>query len=380
MTVVYAIIVLGILIFVHELGHFLLAKLMGVSVEKFSLGFGPKLLGKKIGETEYLLSAFPLGGYVKMFGEGGFIEGGESDPRPEDENAPTDATSEPVHRDLTEDEKARSFAHKPVLSRIAIVMAGPVFNLLFAWLIFIVLCMMGVPTVTTKIGEALKDKPASKAGMQKGDIITAINSKPINRWDQIAEGVAASKGKPLALTVKRDAAEISFTITPEPRVSKNLFGEKINGYAIGVASAGEVVTEHFNPPQAVIKGTEQTWKVIDLTFMSLVKMVQRVVPMDSVGGPIMIAKMAGEQASAGAASFLAFMALLSINLGVLNLLPVPVLDGGHLLFYFMELIFRRPVPQKIREYAQQIGMVLLLGLMVLAFYNDIIRYFVNHQG
>ena len=119
---------------------------------------------------------------------------------------------------------------------------------------------------------------------------------------------------------------------------------------------------------------------IDLTFMSLVKMVQRVVPMDSVGGPIMIAKMAGEQASAGIASFLAFMALLSINLGVLNLLPVPVLDGGHLLFYLMELVFRRPVPQKVREYAQQIGMALLLGLMVLAFYNDIIRYFVTRQG
>ena len=380
MTVVYAIIVLGILIFVHELGHFLLAKLMGVSVEKFSLGFGPKLIGKKIGETEYLLSAFPLGGYVKMFGEGGFIEGGEQDPRPEDENSPTGATAEPVLRELTEEEKSRSFAHKPVLARIAIVMAGPVFNLLFAWLIFIVLCMMGIPTVTTKIGEALKDKPASKAGMQKGDVITAINNKPIKRWEQIAEGVAASKGQPLTLTIKREARDISFTITPEPRVSKNLFGEKIDGYAIGVASAGEVVTEHFNPFQAVIKGTEQTWKVIDLTFMSLVKMVQRVVPMDSVGGPIMIAKMAGEQASAGGASFLAFMALLSINLGVLNLLPVPVLDGGHLLFYVMELIFRRPVPQKIREYAQQIGMVLLLGLMVLAFYNDIIRYFFNRQG
>jgi regulator of sigma E protease len=380
MTVVYAIIVLGILIFVHELGHFLLAKLMGVSVEKFSLGFGPKLIGRKIGETEYLLSAFPLGGYVKMFGEGGFIEGGVSDPRPEDENAPTDVTAEPVLRELTDDEKARSFAHKPVLARIAIVMAGPVFNLLFAWLIFILLCMIGVPTVTTKIGEALKDKPAAKAGIQKGDVVTAINNKPIKRWEQIAQGVAASKGKPLALTVKRDTADISFTITPEPRVSKNLFGEKINGYAIGVASAGEIVTERFSPFQAAIKGTEQTWKVIDLTFMSLVKMVQRVVPMDSVGGPIMIAKMAGEQASAGGASFLAFMALLSVNLGVLNLLPVPVLDGGHLLFYVMELIFRRPVPQKIREYAQQIGMVLLLGLMVLAFYNDIIRYFVTRQG
>ncbi len=380
MTVVYAIIVLGILIFVHELGHFLLAKLMGVSVEKFSLGFGPKLIGKTIGETEYLLSAFPLGGYVKMFGEGGFIEGGESHHPPEENGAALEQAVAPVMRELTEEEKSRSFAHKPVLARIAIVIAGPVFNLLFAWMIFIVLCMIGVPTVTTKIGEALKDKPAAKAGMLKGDVITAINNKPINRWEQIAEGVTASKGQPLAVTIKREAQVISFTITPEPRVSKNLFGEKVSGYAIGVASAGDIVTEYFNPFQAVIKGTEQTWKVIDLTFMSLVKMVQRVVPMDSVGGPIMIAKMAGEQASAGIAPFLAFMALLSINLGVLNLLPVPVLDGGHLLFYIMEFVFRRPVPQKVREYAQQIGMALLLGLMVLAFYNDIIRYFVTRQG
>ena len=380
MTVVYAIIVLGILIFVHELGHFLLAKLMGVSVEKFSLGFGPKLIGKTIGETEYLLSAFPLGGYVKMFGEGGFIEGGESHHPPEENGAAPEQAVAPVMRELTEEEKRRSFAHKPVLARIAIVIAGPVFNLLFAWMIFIVLCMIGVPTVTTKIGEALKDKPAAKAGMLKGDVITAINNKPINRWEQIAEGVTASKGQPLAVTIKREAQVISFTITPEPRVSKNLFGEKVSGYAIGVASAGDIVTEYFNPFQAVIKGTEQTWKVIDLTFMSLVKMVQRVVPMDSVGGPIMIAKMAGEQASAGIAPFLAFMALLSINLGVLNLLPVPVLDGGHLLFYIMEFVFRRPVPQKVREYAQQIGMALLLGLMVLAFYNDIIRYFVTRQG
>lgn len=380
MTVVYAIIVLGILIFVHELGHFLFAKLMGVSVEKFSLGFGPKIFGKKIGETEYLLSAFPLGGYVKMFGEGGFIEGGEQDPRPEDENIPADTASEPVLRELTEDEKARSFAHKPVLSRIAIVLAGPVFNLIFAWMIFIVLCMMGVPTVTAKIGEALKDKPAARAGVQKDDVISSINGKPIKRWDEVATGVASSNGQPISLSVKRGEQFVDFTITPEPRISKNLFGEKINGYAIGVASAGEVITEYFNPFQAVIKGTEQTWKVIDITIMSLVKMVQRVVPMDSVGGPIMIAKMAGEQASAGIAPFLAFMALLSVNLGILNLLPVPVLDGGHLLFFFCELIFRRPVPQKVREYAQQIGMVLLLGLMVLAFYNDIIRYFVSRQG
>jgi regulator of sigma E protease len=376
----YFMLALGPLIFVHELGHFLLAKFFGVRVEKFSLGFGPKLFGKKIGDTEYLLSAFPLGGYVKMFGEGGYIEGGEVHTGDGVDNIPVDELPLETLRELTDDEKTCSFAHKPVLARIGIVIAGPVFNLLFAWIIFIVLCMVGVPTVTTKIGEALKDKPAAKAGIQKGDVITAINNKPVSRWDQIAEGVAASNGQQLILSVKRDVQTLSFTITPEPRVSKNLFGEKVNGYAVGVASAGEVITEYFGPLEAVVKGTEQTGKVIELTFMSLVKMAQRVVPMDSVGGPIMIADMAGKMAESGGASFLAFIALISINLGVLNLLPVPVLDGGHLVFFFMELVFRRPVPQKVREYAQQIGMVLLLGLMVLAFYNDIIRYFVTRTG
>ncbi|HIJ82426.1 MAG TPA: RIP metalloprotease RseP [Desulfuromonadales bacterium] len=376
----YFILALGPLIFVHELGHFLLAKFFGVRVEKFSLGFGPKLFGKKIGDTEYLISAFPLGGYVKMFGEGGYIEGGEVHTADGVDNIPAEDLPLETLRELTDEEKTCSFAHKPVLARIGIVIAGPLFNLLFAWLIFIILCMVGVPTVTTKIGEALKGKPAAKAGMQKGDVITAINSMPITRWDQIAEGVAASKGKPLLLSVKRDAQELSFTITPEPRVSKNLFGEKVDGFAVGVASAGELTTEYFGPLAAVVKGTEQTGKVIELTFMSLVKMAQRIVPMDSVGGPIMIADMAGKMAESGGASFLAFIALISINLGVLNLLPIPVLDGGHLLFFFAELLFRRPVPQKVREYAQQIGMVLLLGLMVLAFYNDIIRYFVTRTG
>lgn len=380
MTVVYAIIVLGVLIFVHELGHFLLAKLLGVSVEKFSLGFGPKLLGKKIGETEYLISAFPLGGYVKMFGEGGAIEGGDTPLPAEAEMGSPDAGAVEAPRELTDEEKARSFAHKPPLARIAIVMAGPVFNLLFAWLIFIVLCMLGVPTVTSKVGEVLKDKPAARAGIQKDDVITSINGKQISQWDEVAARIAAGKGQAVNVIVKRGGEQIPFTITPEPRIAKNLFGEKVNGFAIGVASAGEVVTVRYSPFQAVIQGSAQTWKVIDLTFMSLVKMVQRVVPMDSIGGPIMIAKMAGEQASAGGASFLAFMALLSINLGVLNLLPVPVLDGGHLFFFFWELVFRRPISQKAREYAQQIGLMLLLGLMLLAFYNDIIRYFVSRQG
>lgn len=381
--IVYAVIVLGVLIFVHEFGHFLVAKLFNVRVEKFSLGFGPKLVGKQIGETEYLVSAFPLGGYVKMFGEGGFIEGGESHHAASEDGAESGAAdageAAAAPRELTEEEKKRSFAHKPPLARIAIVMAGPVFNLVFAWFAFIVLCMLGVPSITTKIGEVLKDKPAAKAGIQKNDVVTAINGKAITHWEEVAEAIAATKGKPVVVAIKRNAADLQFTIIPEPRISKNLFGEKVNGFAIGVASAGEVVTEHFGPLQSVVKGTVQTGKVIEITVMSLVKLAQRVVPLDSLGGPIMIAKMAGETAQAGGSSFLAFMALLSVNLGVLNLLPVPVLDGGHLFFFFWELVFRRPVSQKAREYAQQVGLMLLLGLMVLAFYNDIIRYFVG-QG
>ena len=382
MMVIYAVIVLGILIFVHEFGHFIVAKLFNVKVEKFSLGFGPKLFGKQIGETEYLLSAFPLGGYVKMFGEGGVIEGAADKNAEETEKTYDEESGEALDEvpEPSEAEKARSFAHKPPLARIAIVMAGPLFNLVFAWMIFILLCMLGVPTVTARIGEVIKDKPAARAGLLKDDVVTVINGKSISQWDEIAGMIAAGKGQTVNLSVKRNGQILQFTIIPEARISKNLFGESIKGHAIGIAAAGEIVTEKSNPYQAVIKGSVQTWKVIDLTIMSLVKMIQRVVPMDSVGGPIMIAKMAGETAQMGAASFLAFMALLSINLGVLNLLPVPVLDGGHLFFFFCELIMRRPVSQKVREYAQQVGLFLLLGLMVLAFYNDIIRYFFSRQG
>ena len=380
--ILYAVIVLGVLIFVHELGHFLIAKLFNVKVERFSLGFGPRLFGRQFGETEYLVSAFPLGGYVKMFGEGGVIEGGA----PEQESAAgvrhDGVSGELIDAavELSDEEKSRSFAHKPPLARIAIVIAGPLFNLFFAWIVFIILCMTGVPGITSRVGEVLKDKPAARAGVQKNDLVTGINGSKVSRWDEISSLIAAGKGQPVTLTVRRNGNDLQFTMTPEPRTSKNLFGEPVNGYAIGIASAGEVVTEYFGPVQALVKGTEQTWKVIDLTVMSLVKMFQRVVPLDSVGGPIMIAKMAGETAQAGGSSFLAFMALLSVNLGILNLLPVPVLDGGHLLFFLCELITGRPVGRRIREYAQQVGLFLLLSLMVLAFYNDIIRYFFSSQG
>jgi regulator of sigma E protease len=352
--VVSAIVVLGLLIFVHELGHFLFAKLFRVGVEKFSLGFGPKLFGRKMGETEYLVSAFPLGGYVKMVGEAPDAE-------------------------LAEEDRARSFMARPPLQRIMIVAAGPVFNLLFAWFLFIVIYMVGVPAATSRIGEVMKDKPAARVGLQARDLVTAVDGRPVDRWEEFARLIAESKGRPLVIQVKRGEALLNVTVTPESRTSKNIFGESVTNPVIGVTSSGETVIDRFSPGNALVKGSQQTWTVIRLTILSFVKLIERAIPLDTVGGPIMIAKMAGEQATAGGISFFAFMALLSINLGVLNLLPVPILDGGHLFFYFWELVFRRPVSMRTREIAQQIGLALLIGLMVLAFYNDIVRYVIG-QG
>lgn len=352
--IISAAVVLGLLIFVHELGHFLFAKLFGVGVEKFSLGFGPKIFGKTVGETEYLLSAFPLGGYVKMVGES-----------PEAE--------------VAQEDLGRSFMGKPPLKRIVIVAAGPIFNLIFAAFLFILVYMIGVPAATTRIGEVVADKPAALAGLLAKDLVMSVNGKAVSRWDEFSSAIAGSSGAPLDIVVERDGKRLPFRIIPETKEGKNLFGEKIVYPVIGVIAAAEMVTDRYSPANAVVKGCQQTWKVITLTIVSIGKLIERVVPLDSVGGPIMIAKMAGEQASAGGVNFLAFMALLSINLGVLNLLPVPILDGGHLFFYFCELIFRKPVSMKVREMAQQVGLVLLIGLMILAFYNDIVRYILK-QG
>jgi regulator of sigma E protease len=353
-TILSAVIVLGILIFVHELGHFLFAKLFGVRVEKFSLGFGPKLLGRKIGETEYLVSAFPLGGYVKMTGEGG------------DDGVP-------------EGDHERSFAEKHPFQRMVIVAAGPLFNLFFALLLFIVVFMLGVPTPTSRIGNVVKNKPAIRAGLKPNDIVTSINGKQIRKWTDLSREIQAGGGRPVDMVVKRGTSTLAFRVMPEVASYKNLLGDTVTSPLIGVEVSNEVVTERFGPVQSVIKGGQQTWNVVKLTVVSLGKIVSRAIPMDNIGGPIMIAKMAGQQASEGVVNFLAFMALLSVNLGILNLLPVPILDGGHLAFYATEMLTGRPVSLKVREIAQQFGLVLLVGLMVLAFYNDIMRYVVG-QG
>ncbi|MBN2397446.1 MAG: RIP metalloprotease RseP [Deltaproteobacteria bacterium] len=348
-SVVAVIILLGVLIFVHELGHFLVAKWSGVGVLKFSLGFGPRLLGRKVGETEYILSAIPLGGYVKMLGES------------EDEE------------DLPPEDEKRSFLKQGVFKRIAIVTAGPLFNFLFAVLAFALVYAIGVPVSTSMIGAVQEGSPAFGAGMRSGDVIVAINDREISRWSELARAVDESEGEKLKMRVSRGEKVFDVRVTPQPMKSTNVFGEEIDTYRIGVGISEETILERKGPVGALVSGVEQTWGWTKLTCVGIVKIIQGVVSPKELGGPILIAQMAGTQVRKGLVPFIFLMAVLSVNLGVLNLLPLPVLDGGHITFFLIEAVTGRAISTKWREIAQQVGFFLLILLMLFVFYNDIVR-------
>jgi len=354
-TIFSFIVVLGILIFVHELGHFLFAKLFKVRVLKFSLGFGPKMFGKTVGETEYLVSAFPLGGYVKMFGEN----------PDEQEGAAVD--------------KEASFAHKKVWQRFLIVFAGPLFNLLFTVVLFLMIFFfVGLPDSrdTTRIGQVNPDSPAASAGVMVDDTILSINGTPTMEWMDVLNMVKDSGGNELLFTVARGNEDLELVVTPKQLPVKNIFGEEVEQrFMIGIVKADEL----FYTPTGIVGATQaalsQTWMYISLTVLSFVKLAQQVVPVSDLGGPILIAQIAGQQMQAGWINFLFFMGLLSVNLGLLNLLPIPVLDGGHLMFLSIEAIRRKPLTEKLQIVAQQMGMALLGVLMIFVFYNDLLRIF-----
>jgi regulator of sigma E protease len=350
-SVLSAIVVLGLLIFVHELGHFLACKRVGVGVLKFSLGFGPVLFSRRRGDTEYALSAIPLGGFVKMVGQ----EDDGSEPDPATVNQPN------------------SFAVKPLWARAFIVAAGPMGNLIFASLLFSILFATGVPVLTSAVGGVKDDMPAAKAGIVAGDEIVSVDGKAISRWEELSNAIRQSEGKPVALIVRHDGAEHSVTVSPQRTEDKTIFGEPMAVYVIGVEPAQQYVTERSNPIAAIGQGVARTIELCGLTILSIVKLFQAVVPASNIGGPLMIMKMAGEQAHQGLPALLSFMALLSINLGVLNLLPIPILDGGHLLFMGVEKVLGRPLEIRQREIAQQVGMFLLISLMGFALYNDLHR-------
>ncbi len=349
-TLVSTIIVLGVLVFVHELGHFLLAKRLGVGVLTFSLGFGPKLIGKKIRETQYQISAVPLGGFVKLIGE-----------NPEEE--------------VKEEDRYRSFSAQPIWKRASIIGAGPFFNFFLAVALFSCINFFGVPFFPSKIGEVSPALPAEEAGLKKGDAILAIDGKDVSKWEDLSKIIRNSKGKELLLKVKRENEILEIKVTPKPSAQKNLFGEEVHTFVIGIKPFEEILIEKVNPFVAIGMGFAQTWNGIKLTLITIVKLIERVIPAKTIGGPILIAQLAGEQARRGLMSLVLFMAILSINLGVINLFPIPILDGGHFLFLGLEAILRKPVSVKKMEIAQQVGLILIISLMVFAFYNDLIRIF-----
>jgi regulator of sigma E protease len=346
------VIVLGVLIFFHELGHFLVAKYFGVKVLKFSLGFGPKLVGKKIGETEYLISFFPLGGYVKMLGE---------DPH---------ETDEP----LSLEEQMKSFSNKHVLKRISIVAAGPLFNLFLALMIFFGFYLFaGSQVMTPEIGQVREDSPADKAGLLKGDKIVAIGGKPLETWTEIKGVVQDSAGRPLKFTVKRADKLLTFTVVPELSVVKNIFGEEVKSALIGIVASGKFKKVILGPWDSIKEGLRKTWEIMELTCLTILKLFQRVISIKTIGGPILIGQMTGQLAQENWIYLFPFMAVISINLSILNLLPIPILDGGFIIFLLIELAVGKPLNIKKRELAQKVGIFLLVLLMAVVIYNDLTR-------
>ncbi len=347
------IIVIGVLVFVHELGHFLVARACGVGVEVFSLGFGPKLLKIKRGMTQYCISAIPLGGYVKMTGE---------------EPGAAQALDEKDHH--------LSFTHKTVGQRALIAAAGPAFNFLLAVVIFYLLYQIsGVYMGLPQVGQVVDDSAAMAAGLKAGDLIKEIDSTPVDSFEEISRIVSNSDGRPLDFLVERDGELRVYTITPRIQEEQNLFGETVNRFVIGIIGTGETFHHPLNPVQAAVRAVSDTYAMVSLTILSVVKMVTGTVSADNLGGPIMIAKMAGDQAKAGLEHFIWFIALISVNLGIINLFPIPVLDGGHLLFLSIEAIKGSPVSIQVRQKMVQFGAAVLMTLIIFVFYNDIVKLF-----
>lgn len=428
-TTISFIIVLGILVTAHELGHFLVAKVLGIGVERFSIGFPPKMFGFTRGETEYCVSWIPLGGYVKLKGEG-----------------PDEVVEDPDDPAL--------FSSRPPHQRAGVILAGPLMNLILAFIVMPLVFIVGMavpaylddapvagwvepgspadnvgivpgdlilgvegeetatweqffekasqageknfevqvrgpagvrsvtldlaqaedgriglqPPMEPTIGGLSPGYPAQKAGVEKGDRVLSLGQIPVNHWSEMARIIHASAGKALTLKVLRGEEELSLSVTP-------VLDEKTGRGLMGISPMSQNVIRRFGPVEAVAKGFERNMEILGMTFSFIWDLVSGQSSIKNLGGPIMIFQVTGEAARAGLAQFLAFMAFLSLQLGVLNLFPIPVLDGGHLVFLTAEGILRRPLELRTREIAQKVGFLLLILLIIVISYNDILRIF-----
>jgi regulator of sigma E protease len=354
--------VLTLVVFFHELGHFLIARWAGVRVLTFSLGFGPELAGFNDRHgTRWKISAVPLGGYVKFFG---------------DESEASTPSVEAL-AGMTEEEKAGSFHHKGVGARAAIVAAGPIANFLLAIVIFTCLfTFFGKPSTSARVDKIEANSAAAAAGFQVGDVVTVIDGAKIESFSDMQRIVGTRAGEHLTFTVKRGEDTIQLQGTPELREVKDPFGNSHRQGVLGITrqtAAGDVVTERVDPATAMWLGVKETWFVIDRTLAYIGGIFTGREAADQVGGPLRIAQISGQVATIGLAALIHLAAVLSISIGLLNLFPVPLLDGGHLLFYAVEAVRGRPLSERAQEMGFRIGLGLVLMLMVFATYNDILH-------
>ncbi len=354
--------VLTIIVFFHELGHFLVARWRGVKVTTFSLGFGPEIIGFNDRQgTRWKISAIPLGGYVKFFG---------------DENAASAPDYEAAAA-MTDDEKRGSFLHKPVGSRAAIAAAGPIANFILATLIFAGLFMtVGKQVISARVDSVQAGSAAEAAGFKPGDLVTSIDGRRIDNFGDIRRIVAVSTGKPLNIDVDRGGVQVTLKAVPQLRELKDNFG---NAYRLGVlgiqhsTTDGNVKTVKYGPIAAIAAGVEETWFIVDQTFSYVGGIFIGRELADQLGGPIRIAQVSEQVASAGFAPLMHLTAVLSVSIGLLNLFPIPLLDGGHLLFYAFEAVRGRPLSERAQEIGFRIGLAIVVMLMIFATFNDIFR-------
>lgn len=354
--------VLTVVVFFHELGHFLVARWCGVRVQAFSVGFGPELFGRTDRHgTRWKLSVIPLGGYVKFAG---------------DENEASVPDQDALAR-MSAEERAGAFQTKPVSRRAAIVAAGPIANFLLAIAIFALLFgLFGRPEISPRVDAVQPDSAAQEAGLAEGDLVLAIDGQPIQTFAEMQRIVSVSAGEQLTMLVDRGGQQVTVEVTPQRREITDRFGNVQSIGLLGVsrsASQEDVVVRRFGPVEAVVEGSRETWFVVTRTAGYLAGIVTGRESADQLGGPIRVAQISGQVATLGFAALLNLTAVLSVSIGLLNLLPIPMLDGGHLLFYAAEALRGKPLSERAQEYGFRIGIAIVLFLMVFATWNDVLH-------
>jgi regulator of sigma E protease len=354
--------VLSLVVFFHELGHFIVARWCGVRVLVFSIGFGPEIVGFNDRHgTRWKISAIPLGGFVKFFG---------------DENAASVPDSARA-ASMDADERAHSFMFQPVAKRAAIVVAGPLANFLLAIVIFAgVFMLYGKQTMSARVDSVQPDSAAAAAGFKPGDVVVAINGRPVENFTEMQRIVGSSAGETLAVTVDRGGNQLILNATPALKEVKDNFGnvQRIGILGISRSMAPEDLKLHpVAPPQAVVLAVTETWSVIERTLGYIGGVIAGREAANQLGGPIRIAQMSGQVASFGFVPLIQLAAVLSVSIGLLNLFPIPLLDGGHLLFYLIEGIRGRPLSERAQEVGFRIGLAIVLMLMIFATFNDIVH-------